>query len=153
MSRIKAIIVVVLLVGGAGAGALYGLNQFHQKRVTSQIEERLADAGKDVLDRLRVKAFVSIQNLSSQAKNDKLSTPVGRLGNITPEMTAEEVSAALKGANESLLPLLETIQKRIKTNKLLVLSVLILSLKMNRVILSSLKTSLEKATMTILGKS
>ncbi|MBW1808536.1 MAG: hypothetical protein JRJ87_10110 [Deltaproteobacteria bacterium] len=122
MSKIKTIIVVVLLVGGAGAGALIGLNKFYQKQIQSQSEMLLANAEKDFVEHLRVKAFNSIQKLTAEINNEKLAGPLGRLSPIGADATSETVAQTLKSINTTILPETEAIHKRLKLDNLLVIS-------------------------------
>jgi type II secretory pathway pseudopilin PulG len=122
MSKIKTILVVVLLVGGAGAGALIGLNKFYQKQIQSQSEMLLANAEKDFVEHLRVKAFNSIQKLTTEIKNEKLAGPLSRLASIAADATPETVAQTLKPTNDSILPEAEAIHKKLKLDNLLVIS-------------------------------
>ncbi|HUU02624.1 MAG TPA: MXAN_5187 C-terminal domain-containing protein [Myxococcota bacterium] len=122
MSRAKAVIVVILIVGASGAGAVYGLNQFYQKQVQARIESQLAGVDLEILDLLRVRAFESIQKLSFHSRDPKLSLAVGKIDPVAADTPREELSQLLKDANSKLLPVLTEIRKMRKLDRVLALS-------------------------------
>ena len=122
MSKIKTIIVVIVLVAGGGAGALFGLNMFYMAQVQDQAQSRLGGAEQGLVDFLRVKSFHSIQTLSRAASDSKLSGPLGRTPASTAGLSPEALINLLKGSHDDLLPVVEELAKKSKLPNLAVLS-------------------------------
>jgi hypothetical protein len=122
MAKVKAVVVVVLLVGVGGAGALLGLNSFYMARIDTQVQCALAGADKQFVEHLRVEAFKTIQRLSHESRNPDILAPLTRLRPFTPGTSAEAMKSSMKPSHDSLLPLLEAIQKKTKSGPLFILS-------------------------------
>jgi hypothetical protein len=122
MSKIKIVIIVVLLVGGGGAGAIFGLNSFYMTQIQNQIEARLGGADKGLVDFLRMRAFEEIEKLSRECKNENLATPLAQAPASTANLSPEALQNVLKSSHERLVPVLENLQKKLKTANLSVLS-------------------------------
>jgi hypothetical protein len=123
MSKFKTIIVVIVLVAGGGAGALFGLNMFYMARVQDQAQSRLGGAEQGLVDFLRVKSFHSIQKLSRAASDSKLSGPLGRAPASTAGLSPDALVNVLKGSHDELLPVLEELAKKSKLSNPAVLSI------------------------------
>jgi len=122
MSRAKAVIVVILIVGVSGTGAIYGLNRFYQKQVQARTELKLAGIDLEIPDLLRVRAFESIQKLSFHSRDLKLSLAVGKVAPVAAGTPRDELSNLLKDAHSKLLPVLTEIRKMRKLDRVLALS-------------------------------
>ena len=122
MSKIKIVIIVVLLVGGGGAGALFGLNSFYMTQIQNQVEARLSGADKGLVDFLRVGAFKEIEKLSRESNNKDLLASLARAPASTAGLSPEALLNTLKYSHKELVPVLENLQKKLKTANLLVLS-------------------------------
>jgi len=122
MSRVKAVIVVILIVGASGAGAVYGLNRLYQKEVQSRIESQFTGVELEMLDLLRVRAFELIQKLSFHARDQKLSVALGKIGHVADGTSQEELSNLLKDSHSKLVPVLTEFRKLHKLDRILALS-------------------------------
>ncbi len=122
MSKIKTIIVVVLLVAAGGAGALFGLNSLYLAQIQDQVESRLGGADSGLVDFLRVKAFLKIQNLSRASEEAGLLAPLSRIPSYTADLSPEALINALKGPHDDLVPVLSALEKKTKVGHLAVLS-------------------------------
>jgi len=122
MSKIKTIIVVILLVAGAGAGALFGLNTFYTAEIQQQVESRLSGADQGLVDFLRVKSFLNIQKLSQASSDSNLLGPLARAPAFASGLSPEALISGLKGPHDDLIPVLEDLAKKSKVGSLAVLS-------------------------------
>lgn len=122
MSKIKMIIVVVLLVGVGGAGAFFGLNGFYLAQLQEQVEARLGGADHGLVDFLRVKAFLKIQSLSRASDDARLLAPLDRAPASAAGLSPEALINVLKGPHNDLVPVLESLAKKSKIQNLAVLS-------------------------------
>ncbi len=111
MSKIKAIVLVVILVGGAGAGALLGLNQFFQRQLIERTEQKLTHADKDFIKSLRIRTFETIEKISPQIRNLQLSGPLVNLYSHQSDRAGEVQNSLLKIAHGDLVKVLTKLQK------------------------------------------
>jgi len=122
MSRVKAIIVVVLLVGIAGAGAIYGINRFYVKAIHEQTKSALSNADQDVLGRLKISAFKSIQVLSAKSRDEELTGPLTRLPSVPGDASEEDIKRALGDSSATLAKKLRTVNKKKQFDQLMAIS-------------------------------
>ena len=113
---------VVLLVAGGGAGALFGLNTFYMAQIQDQADSRLGGADQGLVDFLRVKSFHSIQTLSRASGDSKLLGPLGRAPASTAGLSPEALINTLKGPHNDLAPVLEELAKKSKIGNLAAVS-------------------------------
>jgi hypothetical protein len=113
MGRIKAIIIVVLLVGLAAGGALFGLGALPAAQLPAMATARLATGENAVLDGLRTSAFALLQKLSTEGRNEAL---IAALGKLPPSegLEGEALAQALKPAQDQLQPLVTELQTKLK---------------------------------------
>jgi len=121
MARIKAIIIVVLLVGLAVGGALFGLGTLPALQLPATATAHLANAETAVLDSLRTTAFALLQKLSSESRNEALANALGKLP-ATEGLEGDALAQALRPVQEQLTPLVTELQTKLKIPSLMVVA-------------------------------
>ena len=121
MSKIKTVIVVLLLVLAAGGSAFYGLTRFYQTEILPNTDKSLAGSEKLILDKLRAEAFIQIQALNAHSRDSALVDFLTQLPS-TDGQAPDAMKSTLEPVAKKLQEPMEKIRASIKAEKLSILN-------------------------------
>ncbi|MBW2701751.1 MAG: hypothetical protein JRF33_13115 [Deltaproteobacteria bacterium] len=110
MGKLKAIMVVLLVVMLAAVGSFYGLNRIYQQNAFAEAELHLDGATRQALNSMRVKSFESIQALIAAADQQGLAEVLSKTPD-TQGKPAEEAKTALEATQKGLMGLMDSLVK------------------------------------------
>jgi hypothetical protein len=121
MSKLKGVIIVLILVGFGGAATLFWLTKDRQKQVLDQAPRLIKSVDQQLLSLLKVQTFEVIQGLSVHSRSDALINPLYKLpaAATTPGAPLDETQkAAFNAVRPELVAALDDIHKKAASDEL-----------------------------------
>jgi hypothetical protein len=115
MSKLKGIIIVIILVGVGGAATFFWLTKDRQKQVLDQANQLIKNVDQQFLSTLKVQTFEIMQGLSVHTRSEALLNPLVKVQAAVGTAGApvdETQKNAFTSARTDLLAALEDIQKK-----------------------------------------